>query len=312
MTPSKNKTPKINIKSLKKWFSRNLPQIGITLGVAAVLSSVFYFGVMKPRLKVPSKLLEIQNYSATNYSNLLQTRLSIMAFMELDHKSKSFNDARQTALENLDKFNEEGTKYLKKTNTPEPFDSNVEELVTLNETVITKLPNLEIDATDLLRTQKDIYTDVAEFDGIVNNIYLYDARFDLSVEGMENLGERVARAQQGLEKINTNLKKSKFAEDTTDIQNQIEETRGLMTILGTKILERSVEGDELNGSLTEIYYSLEVLKTITLDYHQGMFKTEKAIKMITDLTNVMMKYESFTEKVRQTKMALYNEGDKIF
>lgn len=293
---------------MKKQLITQLTVIVVTL---STLLWLFYSFSLKPKLALPSKLLETEKILAKAHLNLLQNRLGIMALVNLDTSSSSFASDKTESLNKALTTNEKGLEQLK---APEKIQITPGESVNFLNELNEQLPLLTTENKEIYEKQKDFLSQLRIINDINKNIYAYNPLSDLGILDLENekdeVVERTNNAIEGLENIKKELNEYD-TEGTKLLQDNISKTQELLTEQASLI-----EANDLPGAgqiFDEITVKFEELRKMGLEIELEIIRSPEMITLLTNQTNLILKYEYWLNKINRTQKRIPKmDLNKIF
>lgn len=273
-------------------------QLGVILITITTFLGAFYFFSLKPKLVLPKQLLETEKIIATTYLNLLQNRLGIVGLATLDPNTSNLGNEKDFLLSQAIKTNKEGLKNLQSP----PFVRKLEKDSGIS------LQSLFEENKRVLEGQKALLEQLKSLDSANSNLFKYKPLLDLASldladpDEREQVLTRTKNAINGLAKIEKDLEDLTSFKYVEELRTKLAETQILMKQQMTEIESR----DYKTASLTflEVYNRFSEMRELGLDGEKTLIHAPESIQLITDQTNLLLKYEFLLERINKMQEAL--------
>jgi hypothetical protein len=201
-----------------KHFSHKL---SLFIVLVAIVGGIGYFIINNSDPLDPGQPENLPNILAQRHSHLLQARLSLFAFTNLDAATSNFAAARSSGLAYLQKAINSGREDLER-NLPDvvpPSDLPLStERENLTASTIDQIHNQTLD--DL----QDIHDAMIAYEEAASDIYRYDASVDLSqldpVTQSDQIKQRAYAAEQGITRARQRISEISAYKNLTDNVDQ--------------------------------------------------------------------------------------------
>lgn len=291
---------------------KQLPVLFLIIGLTLVsLLGLFYFFSLKPKLILPTKLLEMEKVLTKAQANLLQNRLSIMSLVNLDPKSSYFSGYKEDSLNKATETANMGVEELKQ---PTKIQTPPGETSDLLNDLYEQLPLLISENKEIYEKQRAYLDQLVEINDINKNIYTYNPQLDLgSVDLEKNTDEaidRTYRAIEGLESIKTDLAEYD-AKSTVSLSNTISETQSLLQVLATHLENNDLAS--AGQTFSAISEGFGKMRELGLGMELTIIRSPEMITLLTDQTNLILQYEFWLKKINLAQKDLSKiDLNKIF
>mgnify|MGYP003967129843 FL=1 len=274
-----------------------------------LISLGFYFFILKPKLELPSTLLEAETAIAENHLNLVQNRLSIMDLARLDPYSLTLSTEKEELLNTALATNTAGLEEVVDTSGVKKIIGKTSEAIAVNNEIAEVLPSLLDQNVDILQRQEDLLTKLTSIAEINSNIFKYNPGADLGqlhpIQDKEKIIERASSALLGLNDIRFGLEDS-FGGATADKMVVKLEEAGLLF----QNLIKTVEEEDVPGAgklFDDIATQFIDMREIGLEMELSIIRSPEILELLKDQTNLLLEYEYWLEKLDMAQKTISSE-----
>jgi hypothetical protein len=269
-------TSLIGYNTLVKSFLR---YASISITIAAISSGIYYVFVLKPALEAPIMLRESEQIITKHYLNLSQNRLAVMGLVNLDTSSYGVGDVKDTQIQLVSDSIDAGIDLIESSDYS--IDQNIKDLSDRHK--------------DILTRQKVVVDKLIDVDGVLSDLIAYDPITDLGTldleENKEEIIERTASANAGLEAIKLNITKNTDINKTETAKQLVQNIHLSQDKLSSisELLENEdfVEASKNLHEFVSIYSSI---KDQSLELDLAVIRSPQMVKTLIDQTNLMNEY----------------------
>lgn len=269
-----------------------------SLLVFTLITALFYFLVLKPKLALPGKLISVEKVVSINHFNLVQNRLSILGLANLDSNSPNLA-GQNTAL--IEKALETNLKGLENLQNP-PLVRKLEKESSINTNDLFNLNK------SILEEQQVHLLELKRLSVINRNIFKYKPLTDLGTLDLqseierERVIERSYNAIEGLEKVVSKLERSDKSKEAENLIVGILDTQNLIK----EQISYLEGGDYTAASLSflKVVKNFETLRESGLELERAVLYSTASVNTLTKQTNLMLKYEHILEKINDLQKSL--------
>ena len=262
------------------------------------LLSLFYFYSLKPKLELPEKLIDAKKAISANHYNLLQNRLGIVGLATLDPTGRNLGSEKASLLDKTIQTSEKGLENLQNP----PLIKALEK----NSSISTQ--DLFEENKRILEKQKGLLKQLQILANINQNLFNYSpisdvGRLDLSDDEERNkIVERTYNAIEGIGIISKKLSEESNSQSASNLIENISVTQSLME----KQIEEIQSGDYTSASLTflEVFNSFSIIRESGLNVEKTLIHSPDSIQLITDQTNLLLKYEFLLKQINEMQEKL--------
>lgn len=250
--------------------------------VLGALLAGYYLLFLGPNLAKLRALNKVEKNLISLRSGLVQTRIFLLELTSLNPSSPNFNEEKDILLGKLNETNQNTIEAAEERNSVNP----------LLETDIRKnIPLLLAKTKNILEDQQELIEALSKLDAETANIFLYDPQIDLSTDDQEEIIERVASAQAGLNDISKSLEA--LAIDSPEVHALQNKIPVLVAALSEIKNQNSSKGKVIDQfiQLRKLAYEAEI----------ALIKTDSSVTLLTNQTNLILEYDFWLGKIKEAR-----------
>lgn len=281
--------------------------ITITLFVAGTLMASYYVFWLRPRLEIPNALIATQTLLYTQRQSLAETRLVLLEIARLNSTDNLANahtavtDSLASAYEQSQDTGNSDLPYQPVGGTPTTT------IQFINQDLPDAFTGLQHTRSEIRANQKTILEQLKTVDDAFTNIYSYNPALDIgNLDPATQSGQiiqRASAAKAGLENITEKIDDLPLPE--TDKANVKQELHKATDILGKLITAADQHNTIATQKTRDAFINqFPQAQQSALTAEQSIIQSPASVSMLTDLTNMLLSYDFWLDRINQTLQSI--------